>query len=384
LQERRRKEQNAMPTQLETNAREQAADPMPLLGLDHIELWVGNAMQAAHYFTTAYGFREVAAAGLETGLRDRASRVVVHGNVRLVLTSPLTGASPVAAHHAAHGDGVHSLALAVPDAFAAYRTALERGARGVDEPYELEDEHGVVRLAAIAIYGETIHTFVERGAYDGPFLPGYTAVDSGPDPGLLTEFDHAVGNVELGRMDEWVAFYERVLGFTEMLAFTDEDISTEYSALMSKVVADGEGRIKFPINEPAEGKRKSQVDEYLEFYGGPGVQHIAVQTPDIVGAVRELKARGVRFLATPTTYYDDVAERVGEIEAEYADLAELGILVDRDDEGYLLQIFTKPIGDRPTVFFELIERHGSRGFGAGNFKALFEALEREQELRGNL
>jgi 4-hydroxyphenylpyruvate dioxygenase len=359
-------------------------DPMPLLGLDHIELWVGNAVQAAHYFVNSYGFREVAAAGLETGLRDRASRVVQHGDVRFVLTAPLVGTSPVAGHVAAHGDGVRSLALGVPDASAAYATALERGARGVDEPYTLEDEHGAARLASIATYGETIHTFVERGGYTGPFLPGFVAVEGGKDLGLLTEFDHAVGNVELGRMDEWVGFYERVLGFTEMLAFTDEDISTEYSALMSKVVADGEGRIKFPINEPAEGRRKSQVDEYLEFYGGPGVQHIAVQTPDIVRAVRVLKERGVRFLATPTTYYDDVSERVGEIEADYGDLAELGILVDRDDEGYLLQIFTKTIGDRPTVFFELIERHGSRGFGAGNFKALFEALEREQALRGNL
>jgi len=357
---------------------------MPLLGLDHIEMWVGNATQAAHYFVTAYGFREVAASGLETGVRDRASRVVAHGDVRLMLTGPLTGASPVAAHVAAHGDGVHSLALAVPDARAAYRTALERGARGVDEPYELEDEHGTVRIASIATYGETVHTFVERGSYAGPFLPGYAAVDGGADLGLLTEFDHAVGNVELGRMNEWVDFYERVLGFTEMLHFSDEEISTEYSALMSKVVVDGEGRIKFPINEPAEGRRKSQVDEYLEFYGGPGVQHIAIQTPDIVAAVRALKERGVRFLATPTTYYEDVAERVGEIDADYGDLSRLGILVDRDDEGYLLQIFTKPIGDRPTVFLELIERHGSRGFGAGNFKALFEALEREQALRGNL
>jgi 4-hydroxyphenylpyruvate dioxygenase len=359
-------------------------DPMPLLGLDHLELWVGNATQATHYFVTAFGFREVAAAGLETGLRDRASRVVQHGNVRLVLTAPLVGASPVAAHVAAHGDGVRSLALTVPDAAAAYRTALERGATGVEEPHELEDEHGIARLSSIATYGETIHTFVERAAYRGPFLPGFAGVEGGKERGLLTEFDHAVGNVELGRMNEWVSFYERVLGFTEMLHFTDEEISTEYSALMSKVVADGEGRIKFPINEPAEGKRKSQVDEYLEFYGGPGVQHIAVQTPDIVNAVRVLKERGVRFLATPTTYYDDVADRVGEIHADYGDLARLGILVDRDDEGYLLQIFTKPIGDRPTVFFELIERHGSRGFGAGNFKALFEALEREQELRGNL
>jgi 4-hydroxyphenylpyruvate dioxygenase len=373
-----------MSTQLDAHATEATTDAMPLLGLDHIELWVGNAKQAAHYFVNAYGFREVAAAGLETGLRDRASRVVQHGKVRLVLTASLRGEGPIGAHVAAHGDGVRSLALAVPDAAAAYRTALERGARGVDEPYALEDEHGVVRLASIATYGDTIHAFVERAGYDGPFLPGYAPVEGGAELGLLTEFDHAVGNVELGRMDEWVSFYERVLGFTEMLHFSDEEISTEYSALMSKVVADGEGRIKFPINEPAEGKRKSQVDEYLEFYGGPGVQHIALQTPDIVGAVRVLRERGVSFLATPTTYYDDVAERVGEIEADYGDLADLGILVDRDDEGYLLQIFTKPIGDRPTVFFELIERHGSRGFGAGNFKALFEALEREQELRGNL
>jgi 4-hydroxyphenylpyruvate dioxygenase len=379
-----RNKEKTMATQLDPKPANEANDPMPLLGLDHIELWVGNATQAAHYFVTAYGFSEVAAAGLETGVRDRASRVVQHGNVRLVLTAPLVASSPVAAHVAAHGDGVRSLSIAVPDATAAYRTALDRGAAGVDEPFELADEHGVVRLSSIATYGETIHSFVERGSYDGAFLPGFVAVDAGPDLGLLTEFDHAVGNVELGRMNDWVGFYERVLGFTEMLHFSDEEISTEYSALMSKVVVGGEGRIKFPINEPAEGKRKSQVDEYLEFYGGPGVQHIAVQTPDIVAAVRTLRERGVRFLATPTAYYEDVADRVGEIHAEYDDLSQLGILVDRDDEGYLLQIFTKPIGDRPTVFFELIERHGSRGFGAGNFKALFEALEREQELRGNL
>jgi len=285
-----------MTTEVHTEAAGPTIDPMPLLGLDHIELWVGNAMQAAHYFVTAYGFAEEAAAGLETGVRDRASRVVRHGNVRLVLTAPLTGGSPVAAHVAAHGDGVHSLSLAVPDAEAAYRMAVERGARGVEEPHAVEDEHGTVRLAAIATYGETVHRFVERGSYGGAFLPGYAPVDGGADLGLLTEFDHAVGNVELGRMDEWVAYYEHVLGFTEMLHFSDEEISTEYSALMSKVVADGEGRIKFPINEPAEGRRKSQVDEYLEFYGGPGVQHIAVQTPDIVGAVRELRQRGVRFL----------------------------------------------------------------------------------------
>jgi 4-hydroxyphenylpyruvate dioxygenase len=303
--------------------------------------------------------------------------------VRLVLTAPLVGTSSVAAH-VAHGDGVHSLALAVPTRAqpTARRWSAGRGSRGALRARGRARRRPARRHRHLRRDGSA---FVERGGLlDGPFLPGFAPSTRGATSGILTEFDHAVGNVELGRMDEWVGFYERVLGFTEMLAFTDEDISTEYSALMSKVVADGEGRIKFPINEPAEGKRKSQVDEYLEFYGGPGVQHIAVQTQDIVAAVRELKARGVRFLATPTTYYDDVAERVGEIEADYADLAELGILVDRDDEGYLLQIFTKPIGDRPTVFFELIERHGSRGFGAGNFKALFEALEREQDLRGNL
>jgi len=361
-----------------------AHDEMPLLGIDHVELYVGNSVALTSSFVHGYGFREVARAGLETGVRDRSSRVVAQGDIRFVFTAGLKGESEIAQHAARHGDGVHAIALAVPDAAEAYRVALERGAVGVEAPYELSDEHGAVRLASVATYGETIHRFVERAGYSGTFLPGYEPVDGGADLGLFTQFDHLVGNVELGRMNEWVGWYERVLGFRQLTHFTDEDISTEYSALMSKVMADGEGRIKFPINEPAEGRRKSQIEEYLEYYGGPGVQHIALATEDVVGAVRALRDRGVRFLQTPGTYYDDLAARVGEIDADYGELQELGILADRDDEGYLLQIFTHPIGDRPTAFLELIERHGSRGFGAGNFKALFEAIEREQALRGNL
>jgi 4-hydroxyphenylpyruvate dioxygenase len=361
-----------------------ASDPMPLLGIDHLELYVGNATQAVYFFTRALGFREVARAGLETGVRDRASRVVAQGSIRIALTAPLNGTGEIARHVQLHGDGVKAAALAVPDADYAYREAVRHGARGVREPWEVADEHGTVRMSTIATYGETVHTFVDRSEYHGPFLPGYVSVDDGREAGFVDGIDHVVGNVELGRMDEWVGYYERVLGFTELLHFSDEDVSTEYSALMSKVVADGDGRIKFPINEPAEGRRKSQIEEYLEYYGGAGVQHVALSTPDVIGSVRRLRERGVRFLATPAAYYDDLAERVGSIDADVSDLAELGILADRDDEGYLLQIFTKPLGDRPTLFLELIERHGSRGFGAGNFKALFEAIEREQALRGNL
>jgi 4-hydroxyphenylpyruvate dioxygenase len=285
-----------------------------------------------------------------------------------------------------HGDGVKVIALSVPHTEHAYRYAVQHGARGLVEPHEASDEHGTVVLATIGTYGETVHTFVERNGYEGPFLPGFAPGrnDDTPEAGLLHGIDHIVGNVELGRMDEWVGYYERVFGMTEMIHFSDEDIGTEYSALMSKVVADGNGRIKFPINEPAEGKRKSQIEEYLEYYSGAGAQHIAVSTTDIVAAVRALKARGVRFLQTPSSYYEDLPGRVGHIDEDLAALRELGILADRDDEGYLLQIFTKPIGDRPTVFFELIERHGARGFGAGNFKALFEAIERDQADRGNL
>jgi 4-hydroxyphenylpyruvate dioxygenase len=283
-----------------------------------------------------------------------------------------------------HGDGVKVIALSVPDVDYAYRTAVERGAVGVAEPHDLTDEHGTVRAASIRTYGETLHTFVDRSGYTGPFMPGYAArEDDAPGVGLLT-IDHIVGNVELGRMEEWVSYYEDVFGMREMIHFSDDDISTEYSALMSKVVTDGNGKVKFPLNEPAEGKRKSQIDEYLEFYGGPGAQHIAVATRDIVATVTEMRARGIEFLATPDSYYDEAPGRVGEIDEDIEDLRRLGILVDRDDEGYLLQIFTKPVGDRPTMFFEVIERHGARGFGEGNFKALFEAIEREQAARGNL
>jgi 4-hydroxyphenylpyruvate dioxygenase len=359
-------------------------DEMPLLGIDHVEMYVGNAAEAAHLFMYAMGFRRSAYAGLESGVRDRASHLVEQGGVRFLLTSPLHGRTEIARHVADHGDGVRVVALAVPDAEDAYRVAVRRGARGVREPWEISDEHGTVRLASIATYGETLHTFVERDRYSGPFMPGYEARDDAADEGLFTEIDHVVGNVELGRLDEWVSYYERVFGFTEMIHFTDRDISTEYSALMSKVMADGEGRIKFPINEPAEGSRKSQIEEYLEFYGGPGVQHIALATTDIVRTVAALRERGVEFLATPGSYYEELPERIGEIEEDLVDLRELGILADRDDEGYLLQIFTKPISDRPTLFLEVIERHGARGFGEGNFKALFEAIEREQAKRGNL
>jgi 4-hydroxyphenylpyruvate dioxygenase len=364
----------------------QVEDFMPMHGVDHVELYVGNAAQAAYHYTRAFGFREVAYAGLETGVRDRVSHVLEQGRIRLVLTGALRSDTDVARHHARHGDGVKVIALSVPDAERAYHEAVARGARGVRTPYELSDERGAVRLSSIETYGDTLHTFVERGDYRGPFLPGYHAVEAHTPSAdeMLLGIDHIVGNVELGHMEEWVSFYERVFGMTEMIHFSDEDISTEYSALMSKVVTDGNGRIKFPINEPAQGKRRSQIDEYLDFYEGAGAQHIAVATRDIVGTVEELLRRGVRFLVTPESYYDDVPDRVGEIDESIEDLRRLGILVDRDDEGYLLQIFTKPVGDRPTLFFEIIERHGARGFGEGNFKALFEAIEREQALRGNL
>jgi 4-hydroxyphenylpyruvate dioxygenase len=360
-------------------------DEMPLHGIDHIEFYVSNAIQAAHFFTRALGFRETAYAGLETGVRDRVSRVVEQGRIRFVLTSPLRGHSDIATHVAAHGDGVKVVAIGVPDAEHAYRFTIERGAKAVREPWEESDEHGSVRMATIATYGETIHTFVDRSGYGGAFLPGCIAVEGGPDDaGLLMGVDHVVGNIELGTLDQWVSYYERIFGMTEMIHFTDRDISTEYSALMSKVMTDGKGRLKFPLNEPAEGKRKSQIEEYLEYYGGPGVQHIALSTTDIVHTVTELRSRGMEFLSTPETYYADLPERIGEIDEDLADLSRLGILADRDDEGYLLQIFTRNLGDRPTTFLEVIERHGARGFGEGNFKALFEAIEREQERRGNL
>ena len=366
---------------------ETAVDQMPIHGIDHLELFVGNAAQAAYYYTRAWGFTEIAYRGLETGTRDRVSHVLQQGRIKLVLTGTLTGDDEIGEHHKRHGDGVRSIALSVPDATAAYEYAVAQGARGIETPYEISDENGTVKLASILTYGETRHVFVERSGYSGAFLPGFTARDAAPDlgpDGLLVGIDHIVGNVELGHMEEWVHYYERVFGMTELIHFSDEAISTEYSALMSKVVTDGSGKIKFPINEPAQGKRKSQIEEYLDFYRGPGVQHIAVSTTNIVATVSELTERGVKFLPIPESYYADVPERIGAIDHDLADLQRLGILVDRDEEGYLLQIFTHAVGDRPTVFFELIERHGARGFGEGNFKALFEALEREQDRRGNL
>jgi 4-hydroxyphenylpyruvate dioxygenase len=363
------------------------SDFMPLEGWDHVELWVGNAKQSAYFYEHAFGFTPIAYAGPETGMRDRASYVLGQGEVRLVLTTALREGHEIARHHARHGDGVRDIALTVPDANEAYRQAVQRGARGVREPTRLEDEHGAVEVAGIATYGDTIHTFVDRSAYAGPFLPGFVSLASNGQTrgGVgLTNIDHIVGNVELGRMDAWVEFYERVFGMTNILHFGDEQIQTEYSALMSKVMSDGEGKIKFPINEPAEGKRKSQIEEYIEFYNGAGAQHIAMSTTNIVETVVELKSRGVLFLETPDTYYEDAPERVGEIDEDFAELRQHKILVDRDDDGYLLQIFTKTAQDRPTLFFEVIERHGARGFGDGNFKALFEAIEREQALRGNL
>jgi 4-hydroxyphenylpyruvate dioxygenase len=364
-----------------------AEDFMPLLGWDHVELWVGNAKQAAYFYEHAMGFTRTAYAGPETGVRDRASYVLEQGDVRFVVTSALREEHEITKHHARHGDGVRDIALTVPDATKAYREAVSRGARSVMEPRRDEDEFGTVERAAIATYGDTIHTFVNRADYGGPFLPGYVSASDNGHPGQgvgLKNIDHVVGNVELGRMDYWVEFYERVFGMTNILHFGDEQIQTEYSALMSKVMSDGQGKIKFPINEPAEGKRKSQIEEYVEFYGGAGAQHIALASTDIVGTVESLKERGLLFLDTPDSYYDEAPGRVGEIAEEWPILQEHKILVDRDEDGYLLQIFTKTAQDRPTVFFEVIERHGATTFGEGNFKALFEAIEREQALRGNL
>jgi 4-hydroxyphenylpyruvate dioxygenase len=364
-----------------------SGDFMPLLGWDHVELWVGNAKQAAYWYEHALGFDRVAYAGPETGVRDRASYVLEQGEIRFVLTSALGSDSEIGRFAAKHGDAAKDVALQVPDAAAAYEEAVGRGARGVAEPHWVDDEHGRVQLATIATYGENVHTFVDRADYAGPYLPGY--VSSSPngradDGAGLIAIDHVVGNVELGRMNEWVEFYERVFGMTNIIHFGDDQIQTEYSALMSKVMADGSGKIKFPINEPAEGKRKSQIDEYLEFNEGAGVQHIALQTSSIVRTIETLKGRGVLFLDTPETYYEEVEARVGAIEEDYDDLKRLRILADRDDDGYLLQIFTKTAQDRPTLFFEVIERHGATTFGEGNFKALFESIEREQALRGNL
>jgi 4-hydroxyphenylpyruvate dioxygenase len=367
-------------------AAEPAHDTFPINGTDYVEFWVGNAKQASHYYRTAFGFQLVAYRGPETGVRDRASYLLVQDKIRLVLTTALRSSDPVSLHVQKHGDGIKDLALWVDDAREAWAKAVERGATSVREPEVLRDEHGEVVIAAIQTYGETIHSLVERRGYRGVFMPGFVPVQPtyAPPAVGLKVVDHCVGNVELGKMNTWVGFYEAVMGFKNLVSFDDKDISTEYSSLMSKVVSNGNERIKFPINEPAAGKKKSQIDEYLEFYEGPGAQHLALLTDDIIHTVTQLQQRGVDFLKVPSTYYDDLLQRVGTIDEDLEPLQRLGILVDRDDEGYLLQIFTKPVEDRPTFFFEIIQRKGARSFGKGNFKALFEAIEREQAARGNL
>ncbi|GAA4850570.1 4-hydroxyphenylpyruvate dioxygenase [Saccharopolyspora rosea] len=367
-------------------------DPFPVKALDAVVFVAGNATQSALFYQVAFGMELVAYSGPETGNRDHRAFVLRSGSARFVLKGAVDPDSPLADHHRRHGDGVVDLALEVADVDKCVAHARAQGATVVEEPHDVSDEHGAVRTAALATYGETRHTLVDRSRYTGPYLPGYVTRQGGhvPPPGapkrLFQAVDHCVGNVELGRMDEWVAFYNRVMGFVNMAEFVGDDIATEYSALMSKVVANGNHRVKFPLNEPAAGRRKSQIDEYLEFYRGAGCQHIALATGDIIGTVSAMRERGVEFLATPDAYYEDpqLRARIGEVRVPIETLQQHGILVDRDEDGYLLQIFTRPIGDRPTVFFELIERHGSLGFGKGNFKALFEAIEREQALRGNL
>jgi 4-hydroxyphenylpyruvate dioxygenase len=359
-------------------------NPLRLRQIHHIEFWVGNAKQAAFFYRQAFGFSGVAYAGLETGRRDSASYVLQQGKARFVLTTPLTPEGPVAEHIQLHGDGVRDIAFQVDDADAAFEAAVNRGARPAIEPYDEADQHGSVRRAAIHTYGDTLHSFVSVDDYRGPFLPGFEACDvPGRDAGIL-RVDHIVGNVELGKMDYWADWYSRVLGFKRYISFDDKDISTEYSALMSIVMSDDSYSIKFPINEPAGGRRKSQIEEYLEYYRGPGVQHIALLTGDITKTVSMLRDQGVEFLRVPESYYDLLPTRVGKIDEATDTVRKLGILVDRDEEGYLLQLFTRGVEDRPTLFFEIIQRKGSRGFGKGNFKALFEAIEREQALRGNL
>ncbi|HEX8344683.1 MAG TPA: 4-hydroxyphenylpyruvate dioxygenase [Actinoplanes sp.] len=378
-------------------AAETRPDVFPVKGVDHLRFLVGNAKQAAHYYSTAFGMTCVAYRGPENGFRDHAEYVLTSGSARFVLTGAVHAGAPGADHVTRHGDGISDIALSVPDVDAAYAHALAAGATGLEPPHDLTDSHGTVRVAAIATYGDTRHSLIDRSRYDGPFLPGFVTrapiVDRGPAiaAGLQPKrffqaIDHVVGNVELGKMDEWVEFYRRVMGFTNMAEFVGDDIATDYSALMSKVVADGTRKVKFPLNEPAVSARRSQIDEYLEFYGGPGAQHVAVATNDILASVDAMRAAGMEFLATPDSYYDDpeLRARIGRVRVPIEELKSRSILVDRDEDGYLLQIFTRPVQDRPTVFFELIERHGSLGFGKGNFKALFQAIEREQELRGNL
>ena len=363
-----------------------AHDTFPINGTDYIEFYVGNAKQSALFYRAAFGFELIAYRGPETGVRDRASYLLRQDRIRFVLTTPIGPDGPIADHVRLHGDGVRDLAFWVDDARDAYAKAIERGAKSVQAPTVTKDADGEVVIAAIATYGDTIHSIVERRNYKGLFLPGFVPASSPfkSVPTGLKHVDHCVGNVELGKMNEWVEFYSRVLGFFNLLSFDDKDISTEYSSLMSKVMSNGNGRIKFPINEPAPGKKKSQIDEYLDFYRGPGVQHIAMATDDIVKTVRDMVGRGVEFLSVPHSYYEGAKARVGKIDENFAALEELGVLVDRDDEGYLLQIFSKPVQDRPTLFYEIIQRKGAKSFGKGNFKALFESIEREQGLRGNL
>lgn len=365
---------------------EEAEDFLPLLGTDHVELYVGNAKQAAHYYISAWGFQPLAYCGLETGVKDRVSYVLQQDKIRLVLTSPLVPGGPINEHINKHGDGVKVIALWVDDATKSWEETTMRGGESCMKPESREDKDGKVVLSGIHTYGETLHVFVERKDYSGVFLPGYktwkpayTATETG-----LMFVDHMVGNVGWNEMNKWCEFYAKVMGFAQLVSFDDKDISTDYTALMSKVMSNGNGRIKFPINEPAEGRKKSQIEEYIDFYNGAGVQHIALATNNIVETVTALKARGVEFLYVPESYYDDVLDRVGKIDEDLAPLKDLGILIDRDDEGYLLQLFTKPVLDRPTMFFEIIQRKGAKSFGKGNFKALFEAIEREQELRGTL
>ncbi len=369
-----------------TTDKTKADDFLPLNGTDHIEFYVGNAKQSAYYYQSAWGYQLIAYAGPETGVRDRSSYVLRQGKITLILTSSILPDTEISKHHQKHGDGVKVLALWVDDARKSYAETTKRGAKGVMEPTVYKDDSGEVVISAIQTYGETIHKFVERKNYTGAFLPGYQKRESAVPvkPAGLKHVDHCVGNVELGQMNNWVKFYEDVMGFKLLLTFDDKDISTEYSALMSKVVSNGNGYIKFPINEPAEGKKKSQIEEYIEFYHGAGCQHIAVATDDIIATVTDLRSRGVEFLYVPDTYYEEVWGRVGKINEDVEAIKRLNILVDRDEEGYLLQLFTKPVQDRPTVFYEIIQRCGAKSFGKGNFKALFESIEREQALRGNL
>ena len=365
---------------------EKAQDFLPINGTDYVELYVGNAKQAAHFYKTALGFQDLAYSGLETGVRDKTSYVLQQGKIRLVLTSPFDNDSEISEHLKKHGDGVKVIALWVNDAYDAYEQTVSRGAKSYLQPETIKDEHGEIRRAGIHTYGDTIHMFIERKNYGGIFLPGFESLKTeyNPIPTGLKYIDHMVGNVELGEMDIWANFYANTLGFANLVTFDDKDISTEYTALMSKVMTNGNGYIKFPINEPAIGKKKSQVQEYLDFYHGPGCQHIAVATDDIVFTISEMKKRGVEFLYVPGTYYDTVGDRVGIIEEDLEELKKWGIMVDRDEEGYLLQIFTKPVEDRPTLFFEIIQRKGAKSFGKGNFQALFESIEAEQARRGTL